>query len=65
MACARALVATGEPLSRLWLESRMDSPLAPAAYLLGVAMLVGFYGWGGLADWERRVMLHAGVVHAS
>jgi len=33
-----------------------QSPLAPAAYALGLCMLVGFYGTQGKDDWERRVL---------
>ena len=33
-----------------------QSPLAPAAYMLGVGILVAIYGTDGWAAWENRVM---------
>ena len=33
-----------------------QSPLAPAAYMLGVGVLVAIYGTDGWAAWENRVM---------
>ena len=40
-----------------------QSPLAPAAYGLGIAMLVAFYGTDGVADWESRLVQHARILN--
>ena len=32
-----------------------QSPLAPAAYVIGLVMLLAFYGGSGLAEWTERL----------